>query len=159
MNPRTFIINRIRELVAKFSEAKVRYVQDSFSGSHIVEILPKELYFNNSSYGKYEANCIFDFINNFPDDEIVCVTEGSVFGFDNPIYEEKGKSYNECTQDYIKIDDLDFHCEINFYEDLVEDTFPQIIFRTNLDDHQYLLKPCKEEPTLVNFDYFYAEAA
>lgn len=91
MSIKEYIIQKLEELVFCFPNMKFKYIQDSYTKSHIIEVFPAEEYETNDEYSNFEADIIFDFITKYPEDEIIFVKEDSIFDFNRPIYEISGK--------------------------------------------------------------------
>ncbi len=95
MKSNNYIIQKIDDLVRAFPELKIRYEFDSFSDSHIIEVLPAKEYKDNTKYAKYETQLMFDFISEYPLEEIVFITEEDLVEIENPIYVKEGTLYGD----------------------------------------------------------------
>ena len=90
---RTFIISRLTNLVEDISELKILYKFDAYSREHLVKVLPLIEAKKNSSYHRFEEEFLFEFIEKFPADNLVFLTEGDWIDIKKPDQEFVGLLY------------------------------------------------------------------
>jgi hypothetical protein len=73
---RTFIISRLSKLVEDITELRILYKFDVYSREHLIKVLPSEEFKSNSNYHRLEEILLFEFIEKFPLDNLVFLTEG-----------------------------------------------------------------------------------
>jgi len=78
MNSRDYIEKKISDLALKFSGIRIRYEYREITQSHIIEILPLDLYESNTEYLLEEELIEKEFDALFPDENILFVSEGSL---------------------------------------------------------------------------------
>jgi hypothetical protein len=78
MNSRDYIEKRISDLALKFTGIRIRYEHRDITQSHIIEILPLDLYESNTEYLLEEELIEKEFSVLFPDENILFVSEGSL---------------------------------------------------------------------------------
>ncbi len=78
MNSREYLENKIRGLSLRFNKIRIRYEHRSITQSHIVEILPLDLYEDNVDYLLEEEFIEEEFNAFYPDENILFVSEGSL---------------------------------------------------------------------------------
>lgn len=87
-----FLKNKLELLSNELDGIMYRYEFRECSQSHIIEITPKEIYENNNFYRDLELKIEKEFENNFPQEEILFVTEGSLIKISNANISYSGKS-------------------------------------------------------------------
>ncbi len=92
MKVKDYIINQVNELSICFPTIKVSYYIDEFSNSNYIKILPSNEYDTNENYQKFETDFIINFIDKFPYEEIVFISENSLINLSEPLYEIEGSS-------------------------------------------------------------------
>lgn len=95
MKMKDYIIDKINELSSYYPTTKVGYYVDEFSNSNYIKVLPSDEFDNNKDYQKFEANFIIDFIDKFPYEEIVFISEKSLIDLSEPLYEIEGELYSK----------------------------------------------------------------
>lgn len=93
MTSKGFIKNKMRALVEKFPDIKITYQFDKFLKTHIVEVLPKELFEISEEYKLLESEIIFEFDDIFLSESILFISEDSLNEIDNPEFELCGPEY------------------------------------------------------------------
>jgi hypothetical protein len=93
MTATEFIKNKIDNLVNDMPNIKCSYEFDRTALVHLIEILPSSIYEKNDDYIDSEQNIIFDFIENFPDENISFITSGSIVKINNPEYIKLGAKF------------------------------------------------------------------
>lgn len=94
MKAKDYIKDKIDNLVKDFPEIQCRYEWDEFSGSHYVEVLPKEFY-ESKSFTERHKNIILEFIDLFPYESLSFHTEGSAVDLEDVIYTRKGEQFGK----------------------------------------------------------------
>jgi hypothetical protein len=74
MSARIYLDSKVKELVIRFPEVRVRYDYHLLSSTHTIEIVPNELYNFNEVYKIWEEELLFEFIDLFPDESLSVVT-------------------------------------------------------------------------------------
>jgi len=82
MNAKEYIIKKIDQIISKFKDIKVLYQYDKNEYSHYIKIIPSKTYKANQDYIKFETEFILDFINKFPNEEIIFITENDLIDID-----------------------------------------------------------------------------
>lgn len=93
VSAKDFIINRIKDLVLKIRNIKVRYEYDSMASVHTVEVLPCDTYRNDEDYIRLEAEFYDDFIKNYPEESICFQSSDAPVRIENADYVLAGKDY------------------------------------------------------------------
>lgn len=162
MNIKDYIIEKINDLVVIFPFLKVSYQIDNYSKSNYIKVLPKESFNNDEDYQKHETNLIIDFITNYPEEEIVFVSEDCLIEVTEPIYETEGKSFNQNTFT-INSDiwsnnfDIDFKLTLN---SSVNDTVENYNSLTDIvkSFDSKAIKEISEQPTIIEQEEGYSFA-
>lgn len=71
MIAKEFIKNQINYLVSLFNGIKINYAYDAMSEYYIVEVSPEDIRRGNSDYKKVEMQLWMDFLNQFPDENLL----------------------------------------------------------------------------------------
>jgi hypothetical protein len=85
---------RLRELVGQLPNLQCRYEYDEPAGLHLVEVLPLAAYKLDERYLALEEVITFEFIEAFPFENIAIVSEDSLVGVSNPIFEVGGTQHD-----------------------------------------------------------------
>lgn len=94
MKEKEFIIDIVKNLVKVFPSTKVRYENHLLSNTHFIEVVPSDFYKLNEEFLKWEEEAIFNFINQFPDQNISFISDDDIVGVENIDYEIKGELYD-----------------------------------------------------------------
>lgn len=81
-----FIIKELKSLHNKFTNSNIRYEFCKFSNTHLVEVTPFEFY-NSEIYMEAELDFEDLFLDNFPNEDLVFISEQSLSKISNPIFE------------------------------------------------------------------------
>ncbi len=92
-NAKTFIISKLSQLVIDISELRILYKFDAFNKDHLIKVLPKNEYQKNTNYHEFEEVLIFDFIDKYPYDNLVFLSEDDSIDIENYDEEFLGKEY------------------------------------------------------------------
>ena len=82
-----FICLKINELQAKMPSLSIRYQYDRLRDDHIVEVLPAEVYNDNYKFAELETGLSLEFMDQFPDQNLMFVTEGSLIEVESVDFE------------------------------------------------------------------------
>jgi len=77
------LFEKLQNICDKIPELKILYECSVFE-SHLIKVLPKEIYENNPIYKEFEIDLIFYFIDNFPNEDLVILTEDDWIDIDKP---------------------------------------------------------------------------
>lgn len=89
MTAQEYIKNKIDKLSIDFSDLQCRYGFDEFSDTHLIEVIPIDL-FLSKSFKDIQKEIIFDFIEKFPNQTISFISEDSLVELDNILYSKTG---------------------------------------------------------------------
>ena len=90
MRAKDFIINKINELIQDNPYIKCMYEYDEFDSTHFVLISPKEFYDKDNGLFSGEEKIINEFIELFPQEGILFISEEDEIELKNPIFEREG---------------------------------------------------------------------
>jgi len=131
MAPDKFIENKLSELVDKFPQIKVRYEYDEMCSLHTIEVLPKEIYNNNSDYQCWEEYVIFEFIDIYPEHNISFITDGALVPIGEiEVFEANGSEHHLPT---VCLDTWGFNSDL-MLEGLFDNFSPQIYKSIKIDN-------------------------
>lgn len=115
MTAQEFLKNVLKEWVSLFEEIKLKYAYDAVTEYHIVEVTPEEIRRGNADYKKAEMQLWMDFMDQFPDENLlICApsdandmtnilfetsTEWKILSQEKPISE----NFSYCQDDYYKV--------------------------------------------------------
>ena len=91
-----FVIEKINSLSAEFPNISFTYGYDSIGKQHIVAIEPYSEY-KNDGYSLAEFNVVDEFINQFPEDEIVFISNNKHIKIINKVYVKESYSFEGLT--------------------------------------------------------------
>ncbi len=84
MTAKEYIKNIIQKLVNDHRNIEVSYQYDDLSDTHIIKVVPSEIYYNDESYKDIELSIYEDFFKKYPDQSLVFITSDSLIDIDNP---------------------------------------------------------------------------
>ena len=90
MKSQTFLIAQLDKLVEKMPYIQLKYEFEGIGKTHCVEVLPINLFKNNKSYIDFEMDLILSFITLFPHENLVFLSENSLYKIEKPIYVKTG---------------------------------------------------------------------
>ena len=93
MNPVDNIIGKLESFISVFLSSKVRYEYDEKSRSHMIEVLPIEIYQQNDDYIEWESETFDEFISKYPSENICFISDDSLVKIDSPVFEKEGLYY------------------------------------------------------------------
>ena len=166
MKVKDYIIDRINDLVSAFPCFKVSYQIDNYSNSNYIKVIPKEDFESNLEYQKFETELIIDFIEKYPFDEIVFVTDDSLIDIEEPIYEIEGSLFSQNNLDW-NSDFWSNEIELDFNLTLSKSVKEIVGNYNSLSDvlksfnNKVCIKPITEESSIMEqtSEYSYALAA
>ena len=78
MNAVDYIIGKLESFISVFLSSKVRYEYDEKSRSHMIEVLPIEIYQQNDDYIEWESETFDEFISKYPSENICFISDDSL---------------------------------------------------------------------------------
>jgi len=100
MNAQSYIKNKIQELVEKFPQLKAGYSFEPLTMAHYIKIEPSKEFNQNNDYIAFETDFILSFIDRYPFEEIVFITEEDIIDLEDPsfivegmLFTREGKNY------------------------------------------------------------------
>ncbi|MFW6222529.1 MAG: hypothetical protein ACOC3T_02840 [Bacteroidota bacterium] len=93
MKVNEFIIQGINKLVELFPQTRISYQFDEIASTHYIQIQPSEIYKEDQQYIAWEKKFYFDFIHNYPDQNICFITDDAPFELDDVNYDVMGSEY------------------------------------------------------------------
>jgi hypothetical protein len=93
MSSNEYLKLELNSFIAEFSQTRVRYEFDILSGTHFIEIVPKETYYLDSNYIKWESSMFDRFIELYPSELICFISDDALVGLVNIDYELIGKDF------------------------------------------------------------------
>lgn len=155
MKTKEFLISKLDELTLSFPSLKVSYFIDDFSNSNYIKILPSVEFSENLTYKKHEINIILDFINKYPYEEIVFVSENHLLELSNLVYEKEGELfkknetiYNTKTWENDLV--LDFNLSLNKSSFEIINNFNSLNDILKSLNNEGFINPIKNEPVIVD---------
>ena len=94
MTSLNYIKSQLSELVFRIPEIRARYENDQSNNTHVIEILPNEIYHNFKEFNQEEEKMIGDFISNFPFENIVFLSGDDDYKIGNEYDEFTGENFN-----------------------------------------------------------------
>ena len=93
MSSKDYIISELEKFVKNFQQTRARYEISNDQVTHIVEIVPNEVYHTDDSYLEWEDIFFKNFISRFPYENICFITDDSSLTIVNPVFATEGLSY------------------------------------------------------------------
>ncbi len=87
------IISELEIFIKIFSNVRVRYEYNESTLTHIIEIVPNEVYYFNHEYISWESKLFDKFINLYPTENICFISDDVLVGIKNEIYSKEGLDY------------------------------------------------------------------
>lgn len=84
MKSKTFLKEKLKKLSLSFPFISFKYEYNSYSNTHIIEVLPYKEYENNEKYLDEEAELTYEFDNAFFPESVMFVSENSLIRVNNP---------------------------------------------------------------------------
>lgn len=107
MNSKEYIIQNLNNLIEELPELNARYKVDSNHRTHIIEISPAAMFYDNQDYREQELRMEDEFENSFAEENILFITTDSLNTIDNADFEFRSKKFNwiNCVDTKIKESD------------------------------------------------------
>lgn len=83
MTSKKFILTKLNEILKEFPFLSFKYECNDFSDSHFIQILPLEEFNTNGNYKQREIEISLEFIENYPFENLIFISEGSKYVFQN----------------------------------------------------------------------------
>ena len=83
---------KIRELVNRFSNAKVCYEYDNIADMHLIEVKPEEVY-DSEEFCDWLNDFYIESINLYPTEDITIFSEDEILKVENPQFVVEGELY------------------------------------------------------------------
>lgn len=122
MTASKYLIEKLKHLAFLFPSGKYSYEYDAFSGIHIVQVWPLELYEIDDNYKEVETKISIDFDNLYYPESILFISDTSLNKVLNPEFEIKGMFYglqpmihNVITLSFVNMNQEPFEAGINNY--------------------------------------------
>lgn len=93
MNAKEYIIKELELFLTKFTNVRIRYEYDIPAITHVIEIIPNNVYHSDEEYISWELDMYDNFSNNFPTENIYFISDDALVGIENPIFVKEGLSY------------------------------------------------------------------
>lgn len=93
MTSHEYIISKLEDFVKIFHQTRARYEIGNDGVTHIIEIVPNEVYHMDDSYLEWEDQFFNDFVRQFPYENICFITDDSALSIIRPIFTVEGLSY------------------------------------------------------------------
>lgn len=93
MKSKEYIFSQIEILVKKFPDIKCIYEFDTFDNTHVIEILPLQVYSTNESFKDAKNALFLDFISKYQDEGLFIISTNSDYKISNPILRKEGSLY------------------------------------------------------------------
>lgn len=103
MKSKEFIKKQLGGISKKYLGIKIRYEYRESTNSHIIEVIPLNLFDTNPGYIEDEINLEEEFENNFPNENIVFISEDSLTEIRMPDWVSGSNNFsfeNECYASY-----------------------------------------------------------
>ncbi len=84
MKSTTYIKTELEKILDLFPQMQFMYEYDAFEQTHIIEVIPLEIYENNDEYKKAEANLSYTFDRRFAPETVLFVSEDSLIRVSHP---------------------------------------------------------------------------
>ncbi len=155
MKVKDYIISRINDLVSTFPFFKVSYQIDDYSNSNYIKVTPREYFDNNLEYQKFETELIIDFIDKYPLDEIVFITDDSLIDINNSIYEIEGELFSQNnlawnTDFWTNNIELEYNLTLNKSKNKFVGNYNSLSEVLNSFSNKVCIKPIAEEPSILS---------
>ena len=111
MTSKKFILTKLNDILKEFPFLSFKYEYNDASDSHFIQILPLQEFNSNSNYKSSEMDMSIDFIKNYPFENLVFISEGSKY-----IFQNAEQIFGACHLDNIEFQLLDMlnHYSLSF---------------------------------------------
>jgi hypothetical protein len=93
MTAQEYIISQIDRIIDAFPFLFVKYQNDSFSRTHVIEVLPFNEANSDKDYLSLEEEISLEFMKRYPDYTMYFTNENSVSGIEKIDYQRRGEFY------------------------------------------------------------------
>lgn len=93
MTSKEYIIAELGKFVKSFQQTRARYEIGNDGVTHIIEIVPNEVYHMDDSYLEWEDQFFNNFVSQFPHENICFITDDSALSIIKPLFTVEGLSY------------------------------------------------------------------
>lgn len=93
MTSTEYIIAELEKFVKSFHQTRARYEISNDGVTHIIEIVPNEVYHMDDLYLEWEDKFFNDFVSQFPYENICFITDDSALSIVKPIFTVEGLSF------------------------------------------------------------------
>lgn len=94
MNSKEYIIQNLNYLIEELPELSIRYKIDRNYKTHIIEISPTSIFYDNQAYREHELRIEDEFENSFAEENILFITTNSLNSIDNADFEFRSRKFN-----------------------------------------------------------------
>lgn len=117
MSPKTFIEREIKKFAKKYIQAKFRYEYRISTNTHIIEVLPQLFYEENIDYltDEYKLETFFEC--NYPNDNIIFISENSLSEIHHPDLDLSNINNNIKLKDILDTEIKNADCWIEYDAD------------------------------------------
>jgi hypothetical protein len=85
MNTNDYIINELEIFIKRFSKVRVRYEYDESTQTHVIEVVPNEVYHLKEEYILWESEMFDKFVAFYPTENICFISDDALVGIENEI--------------------------------------------------------------------------
>lgn len=93
MTSHEYIISKLEDFVKNFQQTRARYELSSDGVTHVVEIVPNEVYHMDEKYLEWEDSFFNEFVCLFPYENICFITDDSALSIVKPIFTIEGLGF------------------------------------------------------------------
>lgn len=105
MKAADFVKSKIDSLVSTIPFIKCSYEFDQDAIVHLIKVEPLNVYKSNEKYLELESEIIFDFIEQYPYENICFVSNSSLVSVNNPSYVKCGNSF--VGMNFVQVSNMD----------------------------------------------------
>jgi hypothetical protein len=110
--PKEYLKKELKQLLNKFQDIQIRYEFDEDDFVHIIEVTPLAVYESDKTYVKFEIELRKKFAIEFPNEEIMFVSEDSLTKIETPEFVLSNPSVSADLENYFGIIEEMFSFEI-----------------------------------------------
>lgn len=125
-----YIKSRMESLVKEFKNIKTSYSFHELSGTHSIEIIPRDVYYIEEGISDWENNLILDFIDLYPQESLCVLTDDSIIPIQDVEFELYGSEFG---LEKLICYSTELTYDANLFQDHFYNTF-QTIFETHIAD-------------------------
>jgi len=94
MNPIEYLISELDIFIKNFSKVRVRYEYDKHALTHLIEVIPNEIYHLDENYALWESEMFDKFVALYPTENICFISDDALVSLENVIYVKVGTDYS-----------------------------------------------------------------